>query len=380
MKRLKALIKMELKPALLIGAYFLLVDFFVLLTIRERIQGTWREFLLSGIKNFMGYNEGIRIADVFTESMLYIMLFSIVGMMALVYGSFKNDKSIEIGRFLKSLPYTMRERCLVKMGIGIVTFTLTYIFYAIGTIVLHISCLNRFSEVYKITILSEVYNQIFDRGELIKILVLVYVGCIAIYLFCMMFQYIVSNRLGSIIVAILVYLSPVFIANSLSAYVSSRYTNVIYEDIIYPLTEWLNDLMIIVGYKGYGEIGINTSTTVPISDGITANYTYVGLIGHRMVFYGVIALISLGVILKLCVAERVEKSDYFIPSKCFRGIFICGVTICGGLLLGDIYCIYSTETNMGILYGLTTLGGIISFLIARRIASIGMRKGKEVYI
>ena len=109
MKRLKALIKMELKPALLIGAYFLLVDFFVLLTIRERIQGTWREFLLSGIKNFMGYNEGIRIADVFTESMLYIMLFSIVGMMALVYGSFKNDKSIEIGRFLKSLPYPMRE-------------------------------------------------------------------------------------------------------------------------------------------------------------------------------------------------------------------------------------------------------------------------------
>lgn len=380
MKRLKALIKMELKPALLIGVYFLLVDFFILLTIRGRIQGTWREFLLNGIKTFMGYNEGIRVADIFIENTLYIMLFSIIGMMGLVYGSFKNDKSIETGRFLKSLPYTMRERCLVKMSVGIVTFTMTYIFYAIGVLALHISCLNRFSEVYRITILSEVYNQIFDRGELIKVLVLVYVGCIAIYLFCMMFQYIVSNRLGGIIVSTLVYLSPVFIANSLSAYVSARYTNIIYENIIYPLTEWLNNLMIVFGYQSYGELGVNVSTAVTISDDTIINYTYVSLIGHRIVFYGVIGLISLVIILKLCVVERIEKSDYFIPSKCFRGIFTCGVTVCGGLLLGDIYLMFSNQTNMGIAYGLITFGGIISFLVARKIASIGIRKGKEVRI
>lgn len=376
MKRLKALIKMELKPVLLIGAYFLLVDFFVLLNIRGQIQGTWRDFLLNGIRNFMLYDRGIRVADTFVENMLYIILFSIVGMIALVYGSFKNDKSIEIGRFLKSLPYTMRERCLVKMGVGIVTFTLTYIFYAIGMLVLHTSYLNRFSEIYRVTIFSEVYHQIFDRGELVKGLMLVYVGCIAIYLFCMMFQYLVSNRLGSIIVAALVYLSPVFIVNSLSAYVSVRYTNAIYENILYPITEWLNELMIIFLYQGYGRI----ATTANIGEDFIASYSYVNLTGYRMMFYGMMILISLVAILKLCVAERVEKSDYFIPSKCFRSIFICGVTICGGLLLGDLYLMFSNQTNMKIAYGLITFGGIISFLIARKIANIGIRKGKEVRI
>lgn len=380
MKRLKALIKMELRPALLIGAYFLLVDLFVLFSVRGQIQNTWRSFLLNGIEDFMAYNGGVRIADTFAENMLYIMLLSIVGMMALVYGSFKNDKSIEIGRFLKSLPYTMRERCLAKMSVGIVTFTMTYIFYAIGMLVLHMDYLNKFSEVYRVTILSEVYTQIFDKGELIKALILIYVGCIAIYLFCMMFQYIVSNRLAGIIVATLVYLSPVFIANSLSAYRSVRYVNAIYENIIYPLTEWLNELMIIFGYQGWGEVIVGISTNGGISDNTTIQYTYMSLIGYRIVFYGMIALVSLVAILKLCVAERVEKSDYFIPSKCFRSIFTCGVTVCGGLLLGDIYCIYANEVNMGILYGLITFGGIISFLVARKIASIGMRKGKEVHI
>ena len=112
MKRLKALIKMELKPALLVAAYFFLVDLFILLNIRGDIEDSWRGFLKYGIEDFLGYNDGLSIADIFVDHMLVIMLFSFVGMMALVYVSFKNDKSIEIGRFLKSLPYTMKERCL----------------------------------------------------------------------------------------------------------------------------------------------------------------------------------------------------------------------------------------------------------------------------
>ena len=375
MKRLKALIKMELRPALLIGAYFLLVDFLILLSIQGRIQNAWRDFLTNGIKNLTLYSGGIRVTDVFMENMIYIMLLSIIGMIALVYSSFKNDKSIEIGRFLKSLPYTMRERCLTKMGVGIGTFTVTYIFYAVGMLALHMSYLNKFSEVYEVTVFSEVYHQIFDRGELIQGLILVYIGCIAIYLFCMMFQYLVSNRLGGIIVATLVYISPLFIINSICGYMNARY-----ENIIYKLAEWVNELMIIPAYLSLGEVGINVNTATTISRDTIEQYAYINLMGYKIIFYGIIALLSLMVILKLCVVERIEKSDYFIPSKCFRRIFVCGVTICGGLLLGDIYFIYSNETNMWIAYGLFILGGLISFLIAKKIASIGMKKGKEVRI
>lgn len=375
MKRLKALIKMELKPALLIGAYFLLVDLLILLSIQGRIQNAWRGFLINGIKSISLYDGGIRVTDIFVENMIYIMLLSIIGMIALVYSSFKNDKSIEIGRFLKSLPYTMRERCLTKMGVGIGTFTVTYIFYAVGMLVLHMSYLNKFSEVYEVTIFSEVYHQIFDRGELIQGLILVYIGAIAIYLFCMMFQYLVSNRLGGIIVAALVYISPLFIMNSVCGYI-----NVSYENIIYKLTEWVNELMIIFAYPSWAEVGININTATTISRDTIEQYTYINLMSYKMIFYGIIALLSLVAILKLCVIERIEKSDYFIPSKCFRRIFVCGVTICGGLLLGDIYFIYSNETNMWVAYGLLILGGVISFLIAKKIASIGMKKGKEVRI
>ena len=375
MKRLKALIKMELRPALLIGAYFLLVDLWILLSIQGRIQNAWRDFLTNGIKNLTLYSGGIRVTDVFMENMIYIMLLSIIGMIALVYSSFKNDKSIEIGRFLKSLPYTMRERCLTKMGVGIGTFTVTYIFYAVGMLALHMSYLNKFSEVYEVTVFSEVYHQIFDRGELIQGLILVYIGCIAIYLFCMMFQYLVSNRLGGIIVATLVYISPLFIINSICGYMNARY-----ENIIYKLAEWVNELMIIPAYLSLGEVGINVNTATMISRDTIEQYVYINLMGYKIIFYGIIALLSLMVILKLCVVERIEKSDYFIPSKCFRRIFVCGVTICGGLLLGDIYFIYSNETNMWIAYGLLILGGLISFLIAKKIASIGMKKEKEVRI
>ncbi|MBU3804904.1 MAG: hypothetical protein H9872_09145 [Candidatus Cellulosilyticum pullistercoris] len=375
MKRLKALIKMELRPALLIGAYFLLVDLWILLSIQGRIQNAWRGFLTNGIKSISLYDGGIRVADIFVENMIYIMLLSIIGMIALVYSSFKNDKSIEIGRFLKSLPYTMRERCLTKMGVGIGTFTVTYIFYAVGMLALHMSYLNKFSEVYEVTVFSEVYHQIFDRGELIQGLILVYIGCIAIYLFCMMFQYLVSNRLGGIIVAALVYISPLFIINSICGYMNARY-----ENIIYKLAEWVNELMIIPAYLSWGEVGINVNTATTISRDTIEQYAYINLMGYKIIFYGIIALLSLMFILKLCVVERIEKSDYFIPSKCFRRIFVCGVTVCGGLLLGDIYFIYSNETNMWIAYGLLILGGLISFLIAKKIASIGMKKEKEVRI
>ena len=375
MKRLKALIKMELKPALFIGAYFLLVNLWALFVVQNRMQNIYNSVLVDGIQDFIAYNSGLNMSNTFMQNILEVMLFTLIGILVLTYASFKNDKSIEIGRFLKSLPYTTRERCLTKIGIGVGTFTLTYLVYVGGMIFLNNSYLNQFREFYEVTVLSETYTQIFNNVELMKALGLVYVGCIAIYLFSVMFQYLVSHRVGSVIVAVLVYAAPVFIFNSISDLSNTLSPlNQLNEVVLEPFADWINELMIVFEYIGWGVIG----TSMNISNDYTFSYSYMGLTGYRLAFYVILSFVALGIILKVSQSDAIEKSDYLIPSRIFRTIFTCGVTVCSTLLVGDVYCMYSNQMNGVTMLSFMFIAAVVSFFIAKRIARIGMRKEARV--
>lgn len=372
MKRLKALIKMEMKPALLVGIYFLIVNLISIGMTRGNIASSWRGFLINGIEGFIGDRTATVMSHAFIGNMIFVMLFNIIGMLLMVYVSFKNDKSIEVGRFLKSLPYTMKERCLTKVGVGISVFTVTYLLFTVGMVILRIQCLNQFNEVYKVTAYAEVYQTFLTSNTLLQTLLLGYIVCVGIYLFTVMFEYLISPNLASIIVAALVYLSPVFITVSLEFYIPGMF-----KGLFEQMTYWLQELLIILGYERRGIIIAQMNAAAMDSTYNVAQVAYIGLIGYKIAFYGVVALVSLFGILRFSQKNCMEQSDLFIPFKGFRNIFIAGVTVCGGLLAGDIYCVYNNTESMIMAYAILMIGGIVSFLIARKIASIGIKKTRE---
>lgn len=373
MKRLKALVKMEIKPAVLVGFYFLAVNILAILTSGRYIATSWRRFLLNGIEGFTGDSAVSMISQAFTEGIIYVMLFSMIGMLLMVYVSFRNDKSIEVGRFLKGLPYTMRERCLTKVGVGISVFTVTYVLFGIGMMFLHKHSIDQFQEIYKVTVYSEVYEALYPISELLKTLLLGYIACVAIYLFAVMFQYLISSNMGSIVVAGLIYVSPFFILTSLDLYMGDAFRSSLY-NVIY----WLQELAFITGYERWGDITVSMNTASAVAVHHTGAIAYISLLGYKVAFYGVIAIGSLIGILVFSQKDRMEQSDVFIPSKGFRNIFIAGVTVCGGLLMGDIYYLYSTAASMIMAYVVLILGGVFSFIIAKKIACIGIKKRKGV--
>lgn len=375
MKRLKALIKMEMKPALLIGIYFLIVNQITLGVIRGRLVSSWREVLINGIGGFIDDRAVTAMSHSFMDNMIFMMLFSIIGMLLMTYVSFKNDKSIEVGRFLKSLPYTMKERALTKVGVGVSVFTVTYLIFAAGMAALRMQGINQFSEICKVTAYSGVYQEFLTSSMLLQTLLLGYIVCIAVYLFSVMFEYLISPNLGSILVAGLVYLSPVFITVSLDFYMPSMFKGVLYQ-MIY----WLQELLGIFGYERWANITVQMNTAAMASTNNIGQVAYIGLTGYKLVFYGVIALASLIGILRFSQKNCMEQSDIFIPSRGFRNIFIAGVTLCGALLAGDIYCIYSSAASMIMAYAVIALGGIVSFLIAKKIAFIGIKKRREAQV
>ncbi|QEH67567.1 hypothetical protein [Cellulosilyticum sp. WCF-2] len=372
-KRLKPLIKLELKPVIGVGIYLMLVNILCFMNIKQDVNELWRSYLSGGIARlYERMNRVDWLKDLFWSQVYYTIGLYLIGLIILSLISFKQDKNLETGRFLKSLPFTSGERSFVKVILGSLGYTLSFLIYVLGLSVMLSHYTGKLIEVYEVTPISQISNQLFDIPQLLVLMFIVYLLGLVFYLFCVLLQYIVSHQIGSLVIAICVIGAPFFLLRSISKFFGlGRETGLV------KFGEWFFALT--VG----GQIPIEVRIASYEQKG--GFYFYIQyMLYYQIVFY---TLVSIGLVLairKLNKLQPLEEFDKLIPIAGFRWFFIMGVTLCGGFLVGDVYLYFIEpllETSSIVCKWLSlVLGFAASFMIAKKIACIGLGKRKGVRV
>lgn len=338
MRQLKALIKMELGPALWIGIYFIGVN-------------------ILGLGRFQSSINAIESDDTilyalygFKDIMCSTIFFYVIGFALYVFFSFMKDKNHASSRFLKALPYTMKERMLVKIGVALGTYVVSYIVLIGGIFALRIRMLNIVRELKGASTIRELAEAMLSISQINKRLVCLLIVSIAIFLFFIWMQYVINPRFGSVMSSILILLAPWFILENILMLLSPYFIRgSIPEEIehsIMGLLDILNNMVYI-------------DTTKDIQ-------------GYLFLWGCMIILLITGLISSCKHNNKIEKSDLFISQPIFRKIYILGVTVCGGLLLTDLYIMFSIDSRQEIERVLLVMGCIISFIIVYKITHKGL--------
>ena len=364
MKNLKALIKIERTPALVMSLYFLLLNVTVMIAMVGNINTSWKYYLARGIAGFDEWH----IANNIYPMTLMLLLGYGVGMFVLVYLQFRKDKSIEISRFIKALPYTNGQRGAVKIGLGILSFTIPFIIYVLMFLMVRSYAMNMFSEILRVTAFEEISTYLNRPGVYLSFMGITYVRMIVIYLVFVMCEYLMSHNIGSLIVAVLSAAAPIYL------YISNMY-DVAYTSAMTKIGDWL--YKVYIDYTEWSDIEIAGANGW---DNIRYIVTEDGSM-VLLIYLALIVICSLVIMMQI-KKQRIENADIFMPGKVTRYVFIAGVAVCSACLVRDIGRIVLNQIVFGyskiILYPFLAVGLILGGLIAMKITCIGMQRKKEV--
>lgn len=360
MKRLKSLVKMELPVAFIMTIYFVVINIIGLAITQNNISNIWEYYLKRGIKTAHMDEIATGFPNMLNGTMIFVSVMYGIGLCLLVYLSFLKDKNHETSRFLKVLPYTIKERVQVKVGIGLMSYFIGILTLIPVMFLLRARFIDLFEEIYNVTNLHLISKQLLSGSYVGKRILILAVLGFAIYLFLVMMQYLMSHNIASILSGCFIGLSPVFIYYSLTAWriyspMVEEFLGVIYMGPIERVQIALERT----------EYGINY-----------LSYNSIGDIKNYLLFWIAISMLCYGGIIQFSESYALEKSDCLITHSIFRWIYIIGVTVCGALLIEDIY-ILATAYRDGASLLVLIVGLIISFIIAYKISYIGMNKSRK---
>lgn len=359
MKRLKPLIKMELPSALIVGIIFFLINCLAFAMIQFDITSGFEQYIIWGVNDYIeGHNIG-QWNDLFRHVLLLVTVLYGCSFVGLVCASFRTDKDHETGRFLKALPFTMRERVFVKIGLAMSSFLINFVILSVGMFFLRAKVYTVYREIFEVTNIEGVVRQIFSVGFIAKSLLFLFLICIGFYLFLVTMQFMMSHNVGSVVSSVFIFFAPIFLLASIVELIGDRYRGFI---------NWLGYVVVEL-LRGPIETGL-----LMVDDRICEEYQYIDGCMEYVGFWSIFILIMLIAISRLSRTYSVEKSDIFINNKVFRVIYMVGVAVCGAFLLTDAYIlVLNREVNI-ICYIVLLVGLVISGVVSYKIGHIGMMK------
>ncbi len=371
MKNLKALIKIELKPVLFMSIYFLIVNLCGLVVGKVSINKNYLDYLQRGINTYVKEPYSNCIYPI----LIGVGIFTLGGIVLLVYIQFIKDKGVEVGRFLKALPYTNCQRGFVKIGMGILGYTLPFLILIGEMMLLRQEILEQLQELYNVLGNGQVTARIVELSELLKVCFMFYMTFTAIYLFLMLLQYSINDNLGSIVIGLLTLMAPPFI------WISSSEIYGFFRRINWGMKS-IFQILFIPSYPILLEG--DKINLVMKEQGVVYFMTYAE-IGHygfkiMLLIFFIAACILL---IRLTMNQaRMEDSDKLFNNVATKWIFIIGVTLCSGLLIADIGLLFvlpliMVEENFIVTQLLVVGGAVIGFIIAYKIGNIGSYKREE---
>lgn len=362
---MKTMAKIEVRAVWAMLIYFLVLACHTASRIPSLVNDLTKLHLQSGLSTVMDRYHYIisQPTSLFKDYILGFMGLTILGVLLLIYLSFRNDSHQETGRFLKSLPFKNEERYFIKIGVGLAVITIPYIIFTILMVMVRHYYLSEMKSIYELTLLNDIYKQLLPLSNILQLLCLAYLLIILVYLIGVLFEYLISNNILSIIIGMLISFSPLFITESLS---SCFRVNLFYslEDIVWRFYRYLlPNTLSISCYTG-------ENATEYYALGSTE---YVVLFGERCILFLILIALCTVATLYFCKKNVIENDDILMPYRWFRILFVVGVTLCSALLCSDFYLAFYNNSQLLMMLWFI-IGGTIGFVIAYLISRKGLRK------
>ncbi|AFS78877.1 hypothetical protein Curi_c18710 [Gottschalkia acidurici 9a] len=366
MKINKALVKHEWRTMKWMLIYFTLVSIGYIVMFNLGIRYSYISMLKYGTSV-----DGNIIIDILRGINEVISIPFGIGIVLMIVMQFKDSKSLEVGRFLKSLPISSREYYLTKIISGIMSYTLPFIILVIGVLAIRTNNMEWINDSKNISIVPDIFIKLDSTTNVFTLLILVYSIVTATYTFLFMVQYLVMNTIGGIVIGILSWLSPMFILFS----VEYIYGNYIFKSLgaSYKILEYIQPWIYHINAR-YSQVA-PLITDLEKYQGTAYVYVFEGIL-IKIAICAIVALASVLLAYFLTKKSRIEDSDTMITFKGAKKIFIIGVTVCSALLGGTLLKIFFdnfTDVNFITQHILMIITGSIGFIISRKISNIGVR-------
>ena len=210
-------------------------------------------------------------------------------------------------------------------------------------------------DLYALSMYEEQFLAMDSIGRILMELFLIYLLFIFTYCFLVVFQYLVSQPVASIVIASLVAVTPLYLWITLfdSFYISN----------VGAVLPWY----------------LPASSRCVYKEEATSMLTsYVNFIDRPIAsIIGIAILCVLGAVGAYVLAKsyRIETLDCLMPKRWVRIVFVIGVTVCTTLLPRIIVEVYFYYSNGLMILGSMVISGVIGFLLSKKIASIGQKGG-----
>lgn len=368
---MKALVKHELRNIWAVILYFVGCLGIGVWRVGASLQDSYETYMWSGYRMDLDTNL-IRILT--RESDIYILAIGI-GLMLLIYLQFKDNKSIQVSSFIKSLPYTNEQICKVKLGCGILGFTVPFVLAYGSIMVLAIEAKSWLSVIEQVSPIGKELARLNSLGNVALYGVLVYSITILVYLFGFWMQYIINPNVASIVISGLVIVAVPFVVAITAGYAEIM---VRADEGIRKVFNALYEVLYIPGYlqqgyhRGY-EIWIGNRGNEYES---IYNLVQIDGLGYKVLF--IILLIGVCLLaIHICVKSyRAENQEGFVSHKWAENVFKIGVIIssmAAAVMLMTGLINIDFEMHKVSLHLVMIVAGAIGYFITNKICKIGQR-------
>lgn len=302
------------------------------------------------------FNSDIAInKSVFNLAFSSIAILVLIGYLILcvlqVFVQFASEKKQEVSRFLKVLPITSNNFLITKLILGILNITILFLVFYLGLLFIKNSNMFWVEDIYRISNLEQ-YLTALD--QIIYPLFMIYLQVLSFYTFLVMIQYSINNNIAAVIIGVLVWFAPVFIAASFKMFIEDIGIN---NNINFDSMIWLNPALYLLD-----------SDFIHISG---RSASYINNLNIKYIVLIIINFINIILSFKLSDTVLIENENSLIPMNFIKVIFVLGVTVCSGLLVSFIN-INMLNLSLSIMSTLllVLIGSILGFIISRKIAKI----------
>lgn len=303
--------------------------------------------------------------EVYRMSSLMVPV-ALIGIIVLVMTLFSHDRNLNVGKFISSLPFGRKEQFTIKYAIGLITFTVPFIVFALITIIMHIRNMEWISYLYKYYEYGEIVAKQDSLRSLLIWLGIVWLLMLAVYSFLMFMQTIMGQNIIAGIVGGIIYLVPWFLAFVIPANIQLILNKYWSNNVI----ESMDFFFLGNPIKTFSQ-GTTKGRLIMENQQYYQTYEYQNL-GLNIGVLLMIIMISTILAYYFIQTNDVERNGDLIMYPWVGKILIAGVTVCSLLLLPILIVIFTQIENRWLGLVSMAIGGILGYIISRR--SIEMTK------
>lgn len=301
-----------------------------------------------------------------------------IGLLILLYVQFKDNKSIGVSSFIKSLPYTNGQIYGVKLGCGIAGFTIPFVLGYALVLAIGNGAREWLSIIEKVSPGGSQLALQNDLGSLLTYGLLVYSITLMAYAFGFWIQYVVNPNIGSIVVSTCGILAVPFMIVTGSEYFRILARSVMSNRNFSYIDNYLSQLTELFFIPNYFS---------PYTSGFEIQvaqneYYYIrNLVDTKFITIKILVFILLIIIFLLAICQcnknyKAENQEAFISSRWAKYLLKVGVTL-SSMGVG-IWAVAAMSNGYGehtflIVNIMMIVCGVVGYSIIHKICQVGRR-------